>query len=55
MCLRCVAACWQSVNAARRQGTEIETSKKFGGGGNAQRQGDLNSMRLDEETEKLSR
>ena len=42
-----------AVNAARRRGEEVKTESKYGGGGNRQHQGDLNTAVLDRETEEL--
>uniref|UniRef100_A0A7S4QEP1 HTH cro/C1-type domain-containing protein n=1 Tax=Alexandrium monilatum TaxID=311494 RepID=A0A7S4QEP1_9DINO len=42
----------QEVNAARRSGAEVETSKKFGGGGNQSAHSVVpNAKKLDENTE----
>jgi len=43
----------QAINAAQRQGLEIETSKKFTDGQNKQHTGDKNTAKLDRETEEL--
>lgn len=43
----------QQVNAARRQGVDVTTESKYGGGGNTQKQTTLNTMKLDQETEEL--
>ncbi|ESO07948.1 hypothetical protein HELRODRAFT_110237 [Helobdella robusta] len=43
----------QAINAAQRQGLEIETSKKFNAGHNKQHVGDKNTAKLDRETEEL--
>jgi putative transcription factor len=43
----------QAINAAQRQGLEIETSKKFSAGQNKQHVGDKNTAKLDRETEEL--
>jgi len=43
----------QAINAAQRQGLDIETSKKFSAGQNKQHSGDKNTAKLDRETEEL--
>eukprot|EP00088_Acartia_fossae_P019130 TRINITY_DN2110_c0_g1_i1.p1 TRINITY_DN2110_c0_g1~~TRINITY_DN2110_c0_g1_i1.p1 ORF type:complete len:166 (-),score=56.72 TRINITY_DN2110_c0_g1_i1:475-927(-) len=43
----------KQLNMARRQGMEIATSSKYGGGSNTQKQTSLNTMKLDQETEEL--
>ncbi|TRY72474.1 hypothetical protein TCAL_00989 [Tigriopus californicus] len=42
-----------AVNAARRRGEAIATEEKYGGGGNKQHGTQLNTMKLDQETEEL--
>jgi len=41
------------INAAQRQGAEINTSKKYFAGSNRQHKTEKNTARLDEETEEL--
>lgn len=43
----------QAVNSAMRSGAELDTSKKYGGGGNKQFSANKNTMKLDQETEEL--
>lgn len=43
----------QAINAAQRQGLEIETSKKFSAGQNKQHDAAKNVTKLDRETEEL--
>jgi len=43
----------QAVNSAMRHGSELDTSKKFGGGGNKQFSANKNTAKLDRETEEL--
>jgi len=43
----------QAVNSAMRHGGELDTSKKFGGGGNKQFSANKNTATLDRETEEL--
>jgi len=43
----------KAVNQARRGGGEVETSKKFGAGGNKQSGAAKNTATLDQETEEL--
>jgi len=43
----------RAVNQARRAGGEVETSKKFGAGGNKQTGAVKNTATLDQETEEL--
>jgi len=43
----------QVVNQARRQGTEVETSQKFGAGTNKQHATGSNMAKLDRETDEL--
>ena len=43
----------QAINAAQRQGLEIETSKKFTAAQNKQHSTDKNTAKLDRETEEL--
>ena len=43
----------RAVNLARRQGTQISTEGKYGGGGNSQKGTSLNTAKLDAETEEL--
>ncbi|XP_067943943.1 endothelial differentiation-related factor 1-like [Watersipora subatra] len=43
----------KAVNAAMRSGVEVETSKKYGAGGNAQHMTTKNTAALDRETEEL--
>ena len=43
----------QAVNSAMRSGGELETSKKYGGGGNKQFSANKNTAKLDRETEEL--
>jgi len=43
----------QAINAAQRQGLEIETSKKFAAGQNKQHAAAKNTAKLDRETEEL--
>eukprot|EP00127_Corallochytrium_limacisporum_P003354 Clim_evm43s148 gene=Clim_evmTU43s148 len=40
-----------AVQKAMRSGAAVETSQKFGAGGNRQKGTDLNTLKLDEETE----
>ena len=42
-----------AINAARRRGEEVSTEGKFGAGGNRQKGTDLNTAKLDQETEEL--
>lgn len=42
-----------AVNAARRRGEPVTTEEKYGGGGNKQHGTQLNTMKLDQETEEL--
>ena len=41
----------QDINAAKRSGTEIDTSKKFAAGSNKQHAGASNATKLDAETD----
>jgi len=41
------------LNAAARRGEQLETSKKFFAGSNRQHKNDMNTARLDDETEEL--
>ncbi|XP_041368052.1 endothelial differentiation-related factor 1-like [Gigantopelta aegis] len=43
----------KAISAAKRQGLEIDTGKKFGGGGNKQHSSNKNTAVLDRETEEL--
>jgi len=43
----------QAVNAAQRQGLDIETNKKWAAGGNKQHATSKNTTKLDRETEEL--
>jgi len=43
----------QAVNAAQRQGLDIETNKKWAAGGNKQHATSKNTAKLDRETEEL--
>lgn len=43
----------QAINAAQRSGADIETTKKFDGGGNRQHSSNKNTAKLDRETEEL--
>jgi len=43
----------QAVNQARRQGQNVDTSSKYGAGGNRQHGTTLNTAKLDRETEEL--
>jgi len=43
----------QAINQARRTGLEVETSQKFGAGGNKQHATGSNMAKLDRETEEL--
>jgi len=43
----------QAVNSAMRSGADLETSKKYGGGGNKQFSANKNTAKLDRETEEL--
>lgn len=43
----------QAVNAARKAGTAVDTSKKYGAGGNVQKGTHMNTAKLDRETEEL--
>ena len=42
-----------AVNAARRRGDTVDTQQKYSAGKNTNRPGDLNTMKLDQETEEL--
>lgn len=42
-----------AVNAARRRGDAVDTQQKYAAGKNTNRPGDLNTARLDQETEEL--
>lgn len=42
-----------AVNAARRRGDNVDTQQKFSAGKNTNRAGDLNTARLDQETDEL--
>jgi putative transcription factor len=41
------------INAAQRRGEKLDTSKKYFAGSNRQHKVDMNTARLDEETEEL--
>lgn len=43
----------QAINAAQRQGLDVETSKKYAGGQNKQLSAAKNTAKLDRETEEL--
>lgn len=43
----------QAINAAQRSGADVETTKKFDGGGNKQHSSSKNTAKLDRETEEL--
>lgn len=43
----------QAINAAQRQGLDVETSKKYSGGQNKQHSAAKNTAKLDRETEEL--
>lgn len=43
----------QAINSAQRQGLDIETTKKYAGGGNKQHSANKNTAKLDRETEEL--
>lgn len=43
----------QAINAAMRSGADVETTKKFDGGGNKQHSTNKNTAKLDRETEEL--
>lgn len=43
----------QAVNAARRQGVQVETQQKWGAGSNKQHVATKNTAKLDRETEEL--
>ncbi|XP_002165088.3 endothelial differentiation-related factor 1 homolog isoform X1 [Hydra vulgaris] len=43
----------KAINSAMRSGTEIETSKKFGGGGNKQHMGSRDTSAVCRDTEEL--
>ncbi len=42
-----------AINAARRRGEEVQTEQKYGAGQNKKKATDLNTAKLDQETEEL--